>query len=105
MSDQNRNAPAPIAGAVNGAILGFAAASLVGVPGQVPLVALTFIVFVFWAVAPNRPEPPTSAAISRGMWVVISTIVVLFLAHGLAPPLGDGVRVVYATWGPWVNEN
>src|SRR5207244_1914997 len=32
-----------VRGAVKGAIVGFAAASLVGMPGQVPLVALTFV--------------------------------------------------------------
>ena len=52
---------APATGAAKGSIVGFAAASLVGVPGQVPLVAVTFIVFVFW-VAVATVRAPTSGA-------------------------------------------
>jgi hypothetical protein len=97
----SRNAARSFIGPTIGAVLGFAAASLVGVPGQVPIVAVTFIVFAFWIVGLDNAEPMVSLPMSRRMSVVIATVVTVFVAGTIVVALTDmrpPYRALRAGW-------
>jgi len=85
----------PAAGAVRGAIIGLAAASLFGVPTQVPAVSFSAATFLFLALWLFEPaEPRQGRRISRGGVVLVTALVGLVAAgqalaasHELRPPL------------------
>jgi hypothetical protein len=78
-----------LVGGCTGAVLGFAAASLVGVPGQIPLVGVTFIAFVFCAAANDPRTEPAVAAPTTRTWITVVIIVVAFLTATTRVALTD----------------
>jgi O-Antigen ligase len=72
-----------MAGAAQGAILGLAAASLLGMPTQDTAASITFVVMLYWCLqlkgyaAPNHADPVRRP--SRSEWVGVCVIVAGFL--------------------------
>lgn len=99
-------AASPLAATLCAALVGFAAASLVGVPGQSAAVAATMWVLVFWCVrlVASDPAPSVGAVTSneaRWSWVVVAVAVVLHGALTLGAAEGD-LRVPHrAALGGW----
>lgn len=97
-----RHDDAPLAtGAIKGAIFGFASASLVGMPGQVPVVAVTFIAFVFWLVTANHATAQATTTIRTWGWAGMTTTVGVFLAATTVVALTDmrpPYRALRAGW-------
>src|SRR5204863_1254424 len=67
------------AGAYIGAAVGFGIASAVGMPGQIPLVAVTFIAFAFVVVSQGPAAVTRNSAVRRRTWAGITAIVVGFV--------------------------
>jgi hypothetical protein len=68
-----------ITGAIIGAVVGFGVASIVGMPGQIPLVAVTFIAFAFFVLHDGRPIG-ASPIRTRTSVAIVATAVVFLIA-------------------------
>jgi hypothetical protein len=81
-------------GLLRGALIGFAVASIFGMPGQAAAVAVTFWAFVFWLLL-ERGEAPTAAGVAS-RWSRPATLaaVVLLVIHA-------GMTVVDARGDLW----
>lgn len=105
----------PLVSTLVAALVGFAAASLVGVPGQGAAVAATMWVLVFWFVRLVAPDLTRAAGAvasneARWPWVVVLAAVVLHGALTLGAAEGDlrvpnraalgGWRYSYGFYGP-----
>lgn len=105
----------PLASGLLSALIGFALASLVGVPGQNHAVAITLWVLGFWYVrvaAPNATQMAGRAASidARWPWAVVAVVVLLHGAATLRAAEGDlrvpnraavgGWRYSYGFYGP-----
>jgi O-antigen ligase len=83
-------------GLLRGALIGFAVASIFGMPGQAAAVAVTFWAFVFWLMLERGSDEATPASGAASRWSRPATIaaVVLIAAHA-------GMTVVDARGDLW----
>lgn len=70
-------------GAVKGALVGFAVASLLGMPAQDAAASITFVVLAAWCLKLTVPDDVSVSAVrarlSKGEWAVIIFVLVCFL--------------------------
>ena len=85
------NVPQPGTSIVRGMLVAFTLVSLVGMPGQVTSVAITFWTIAFWFVQMAGNSPPATLIRMR-TWVLIGTICVVF-AFGTVRLASTDLRV------------
>ncbi|MBI2219691.1 MAG: O-antigen ligase family protein [Acidobacteria bacterium] len=64
---------------LNGPLVGFAAASMLGMPGQDPAVVITFWLLVFWYAADTGTQPAT-ASMRHPAWIAVLAISIAYVA-------------------------
>ena len=94
-----RRTRSPAAWAAGGMLLAFAAISFVGMPGQDPMVAITFWTIVVWFVRMDHPEH--SASLTYPALAAIAVLLVVFAAGTVHAAVTDLRVPVRAQRGGW----